>query len=54
MAVYHLKVGFGSRAGRQSASAKNDYIEREGRYAEPSPNISACFPVFFRAFGARL
>ena len=33
MAVYHLKVGFGSRAGGQSASAKNDYIEREGRYA---------------------
>ena len=34
MAVYHLKVGFGSRAGGQSASAKNEYIEREGRYAE--------------------
>ena len=33
MAVYHLKVGFCSRAGGQSASAKNDYIEREGRYA---------------------
>ena len=33
MAVYHLKVGFGSRAGGQSASAKNDYIERDGRYA---------------------
>ena len=33
MAVYHLKVGFGSRAGGQSASAKNEYIEREGRYA---------------------
>ena len=32
MAVYHLKVGFGSRAGGQSASAKNEYIEREGRY----------------------
>ena len=33
MAVYHLKVGFGSRAGGQSASAKLDYIEREGRHA---------------------
>ena len=34
MAVYHLKVGFGSRASGQSASAKNEYIEREGRYAD--------------------
>ena len=34
MAVYHLKVGFGSRSGGQSASAKNDYIERDGRYAD--------------------
>ena len=33
MAVYHLKVGFGSRACGQSARAKNEYIEREGRYA---------------------
>ena len=32
MAVYHLKVSFGSRAGGQSARAKSDYIEREGRY----------------------
>ena len=32
MAVYHLKASFGSRAGGQSASAKSDYIEREGRY----------------------
>ena len=36
MAVYHLKVGFGSRAGGQSARAKNEYIEREGRYAADS------------------
>ena len=36
VAVYHLKVGFGSRAGGQSASAKNEYIEREGRYAADS------------------
>ena len=34
VAVYHLKVGFGSRAGGQSASAKNEYIEREGRHAD--------------------
>ena len=33
MAVYHLKVSVGSRAGGQSASAKSEYIEREGRYA---------------------
>ena len=33
MAVYHLKVGFGSRASGQSACAKHAYIEREGRYA---------------------
>ena len=32
MAVYHLKASFGSRAGGQSARAKCDYIEREGRY----------------------
>ena len=34
MAVYHLKASFGSRSGGQSALAKSDYIEREGRYAE--------------------
>ena len=32
MAVFHLKASFGSRAGGQSAAAKADYIEREGRY----------------------
>ena len=32
MAVYHLKVSVGSRAGGQSAVAKADYIEREGTY----------------------
>ena len=32
MAVYHLKVSVGSRSGGQSARAKSDYIEREGRY----------------------
>ena len=34
MAVYHLKVIVGSRAGGQSAVAKADYIEREGRYEQ--------------------
>ena len=32
MAVYHLKMSIGSRAGGQSAGAKADYIEREGNY----------------------
>ena len=32
MAVYHLKMSVGSRAGSQSALAKSEYIEREGRY----------------------
>ena len=32
VAVYHLKAGFGSRAGGQSAAAKSEYIERDGRY----------------------
>ena len=32
MAVFHLKASFGSRAGGQSARAKSQYIEREGRY----------------------
>ena len=34
MAVFHLKVSVGSRAGGQLARAKADYIEREGRYAQ--------------------
>ena len=34
MAVFHLKMSVGSRAGGQSARAKADYIEREGRYAQ--------------------
>ena len=32
MSLYHLNTTVGSRAGSQSASAKDDYIEREGRY----------------------
>ena len=34
MAVYHLKMSVGSRSGGQSAVAKADYIEREGRYEQ--------------------
>ena len=34
MAVYHLKMSVGSRACGQSARAKSDYIEREGRYEQ--------------------
>ena len=33
MSIYHLSTNVGSRAGGQSASAKDDYIEREGRYS---------------------
>lgn len=37
MPIYHLSTNVGSRAGGQSASAKDDYIEREGRYSrDPS------------------
>ncbi len=37
MAIYHLNTKVGSRAGGQSAAAKADYIQREGRYArDPS------------------
>ena len=39
MAVYHLKVSVGSRSGGQSALAKSDYIEREGRYAKDADEL---------------
>ena len=39
MPVYHLKASFGSRAGRQSARAKSDYIEREGRYEKDGEEL---------------
>ena len=39
MAVYHLKVSVGSRAGGQSARAKSEYIEREGRYAKDADEL---------------
>lgn len=32
MAIYHLTVSYGSRAGGQSAGAKARYIQREGQY----------------------
>ena len=32
MAIYHLHVNTGTRQGGQSASAKADYIQREGKY----------------------
>ena len=32
MAIYHLHASTGSRQGGQSASAKADYIQREGKY----------------------
>ena len=34
MAIYDLTVSVGSRAGGHSAAAKDEYIEREGRYDE--------------------
>ena len=34
VAVFHLKMSVGSRAGGQLARAKADYIEREGRYEQ--------------------
>ena len=39
MAVYHLKVSVGSRSGGQSALAKSEYIEREGRYAKDAEEL---------------
>ena len=32
MAIYHLNLNVGSRSGGQSARAKSEYIEREGKY----------------------
>ena len=39
MPVFHLKASFGSRAGGQSARAKSDYIEREGRYEKDGEEL---------------
>ena len=39
MAIYHLSTSVGSRAGGQSAGAKDDYIEREGRYGRDRSEV---------------
>ena len=39
MAIYDLTVSVGSRAGGHSASAKDEYIEREGRYEEDASEL---------------
>ena len=39
MAIYHLNVKTGTRNGGQSARAKSDYIEREGRYEKDSEEL---------------
>ena len=39
MSLYHLSTSVGSRGGGQSASAKDDYIEREGRYASDRSEV---------------
>lgn len=52
MAIYHLTVKTGSRQGGQSAAAKVDYIEREGKYRrDPSEVLhseSGNLPAFAR------
>lgn len=40
MAIYHLCVSSGSRGGGQSAAAKADYIEREGKYKEGEKEVA--------------
>lgn len=40
MAIYHLNVSIGSRGGGQSAAAKSDYIEREGKYAKGAEEVA--------------
>ena len=39
MAIYHLNVKTGTRIGGQSASAKSDYIEREGKYEKDGEEL---------------
>ena len=36
---YHLSTSVGSRAGGQSNSAKDDYIEREGHYSQDRSEV---------------
>ena len=40
MAIYHLNVKTGSRIGGQSAKAKSEYIEREGKYAKDAEDLA--------------
>ena len=39
MAIYHLNLNVGSRSGGQSARAKSEYIEREGKYEKDSEEL---------------
>ena len=39
MAIYHLNVKTGTRIGGQSAKAKSDYIEREGKYEKDGEEL---------------
>ncbi|MBJ4464386.1 relaxation protein, partial [Salmonella enterica subsp. enterica serovar Derby] len=39
MAIYHLTAKTGSRSGGQSAKAKADYIQREGKYARDMDEV---------------
>ena len=39
MAIYHLNVKTGTRIGGQSARAKSDYIEREGKYEKDGEEL---------------
>ena len=40
MAIYHLAVKTGSRHGGQSARAKSEYIEREGKYERQDDELA--------------
>lgn len=40
MAIYHLHVNTGSRQGGQSAGAKADYIQREGKYDREDDEVA--------------
>ena len=40
MAIYHLSVKTGSRVSGQSAKAKSDYIEREGKYEKDRDELA--------------
>jgi hypothetical protein len=50
MAIYHLDVSHVSKAKGGSASAKNDYIEREGKYAKDAQELVASGHEFMPDF----